>query len=139
MKILTRMVSVDKSISEVVQTLKSSAYHFPAAKFNEYVFSMRCIKRRMGRHSTMMIVKGCILDNEDPTKVVLEIHANWDFFLGAAIIILGIMGLIYCLIAKIDRWIPCLGMTTLGILISGQTLLEGVELLDLLEHKLKRF
>lgn len=138
MKILRRQVIVPKSIEEVTQILKSSAYYFPKAIFKESVFSMHCAKRHNGGYLSLTHIRGNILEDEDSTMVILEVHANPYFFLGCAIIFLGIIGVFYCLVSYTNRWIPCLGMILLGLLVSGQPVWEGLELLDLLEHKLMR-
>lgn len=138
MKILARHLMVSKSVDEVTGILKSSAYYLPKAIFENTEFSMYRAKRRNGGYLSLTRISGSMLENEDGTMVSLEIHANLNFYIGCIIIILGIMGVIYCIVSNVNRWIPYLGMIILGVLISGQTLWESVEMLDLLQHKLMR-
>lgn len=138
MKILTRQVIVSKTIQEANQILRSCAYYFPKAIFKESAFSMHCAKRHNGGYLSLTHIRGTVIECEDRTIVTLEIHANLYFFLGCLIILLGIITLIYCFVSSTNRWIPCLGMILLGLFVCGQRLWEGSELLDLIEHKLKR-
>lgn len=138
MKILARHLIVSKSVGEISEILRSSAYYLPKAIFEKNAFSMYRAKRRNGGYLSLTKISGSMLEQEDGTMVSLEIHANLNFYIGCIIIILGIMGLIYCAVSIASRWIPYLGMIILGVLISGQSLWESVEMLDLLQHKLMR-
>ncbi|MBQ3505017.1 MAG: hypothetical protein IJA75_10010 [Oscillospiraceae bacterium] len=138
MRIMTRQVIVPKSISESIQILKSCAYYFPKAVFEEPAFSIHCAKRHNGGYLSLTHIAGNVSGGEDSTVILLEVHANLYFFLGVGIAFGGILGLIYCLMLHINRWIPCFGMILLGLLVGGQSLWTGAELLDSIEHKLQR-
>ena len=138
MIILKRQVIATKSVDDVGRVLMSCAYHFPKAIFKASSFSMHCAKRHNGGYLSLIKITGNVLTNEETTKVILEVHANLYFFIGCLIAVLGISGLLYCFFSSTDRWIPFLGMCFLGLLVGGQSLWEGSEILDHIEHKLMR-
>lgn len=138
MTILTRQVIIPKPIEEAILILKSCAYHFPKATFQEHAFSMHCAKRRNGGYLSLTRITGTVSEHEGSTMITLEVRANLYYLLGFMIILLGVAGLIYCLVSHTDRWIPCLGTILLGLLVGGYSFGTGSELLDLIEHKLIR-
>lgn len=138
MKVITRQGSVSKSVEEATRILKSSAYYLPKAIFEKSAFSMHCARRRNGGYLSPTHIRGHIFAGEESTEVILEIHANLSFYLGCAIILLGLIWLLYGFLWNRNIWIPCLGTASLGLLISAQFLWEASEMLDLLEHKLTR-
>lgn len=138
MKILSRRVVVTKSYEEVSHILKSSAYFFPEIMISGTIFSMYCAKRYNGGHLSLTPVKGTIVRHNNQSKVIIEVHADFSFFLGILITVIGIVGLVWLLISQSSRLIPQIGLILIGILVCGHSWCEGVELLDRLEHKLLR-
>lgn len=138
MKILTRQVLIQTPIEETLQTIHSCAYFYPKAKFAKNTFSIYCARRHNGGYLYLTNIRGNILESNDRTTINLEVHANLYFFIGCTFTFIGILCLFLHLISYIDRWIPFLGMILLGLLISGQALWTGFELLDLIEHKVTR-
>ena len=138
MKILTRHVVVTKTAEEVSQILKSSAYYVPKPKFEQSCFSMHCAKRHHNGGKSLILVKGTVSEFEDKVRVKLEIHADLVFYYGIAMLLLGIIGIIYGIIAYSGNWLVGFGIVLIGLLLCAQPMSRGSELLDLLEHILTR-
>ena len=138
MKLLSRRMIIPKAYEGVYQILKSSAYHFPPAKFSEKTFSIHCAKRYKGGVISLIPVKGAIMQNSHLTEVLISIHADFGFYLGCLLILLGFLGIFLCIVIPSDRWIPCVGLVLMGLLVCGQSIWEGKALLDSFEHKLLR-
>lgn len=136
MIILKRQIRVSKSSEEAIRILKSCAYYFPKSVFEKSAFSIYCTKRHNGGYLSLTNIRGIITEDKDGTLIELAVHADLYFFLGLIIALLGIIGLIYCLVSCTNRWIPCSGMILFGFLISSRSLWIGSELLDIIEHKL---
>ena len=138
MKILTRNVIIQGSCDDAAKVLKSSAYYFPKAIFDQGQFSMRCAKRYMGKDLLLIPVKGTITEAENKTIVVLEIHASWIFYVDTLLTLLGLLVLVRNLIYYSQLLVPGVGMTLLGMAMMGRSFGIGAEILDRLEHKLRR-
>ena len=138
MKMLTRQVIVSKTAEEVISILKSCAYYLPKAIFDESQFTMHCAKRHNGGRLFLTKIKGNISERENKTKVTLEIHADICFFLGAAIALGGLLGLLYSLVFCTEEWLVYIGLILFGLIVGAQLFWRGSEQLDLIEHKLTR-
>ena len=138
MKILERQMRVSKTREETIRILKSCAYYFPKAIFEKSAFTIYCAKRHNGGYLSLTNIRGVVTEDEDSTVIELAVYADLYYFLGFIIAFLGIMGMFYCLVSCTNRWIPCIGMTLLGFLVSLRSLWIGSELLDIIEHKLIR-
>lgn len=136
MKIMKRKVEVLKPKHEIVDILKSCAYYLPSAVFDGSTFSMYFPKRDNGRGPYLTQVRGEIQENVNGVIVCLEIHANFQFFLGGALAGVGAGGWLFCLGTRRNHWFACLWIILLGLFFCGQSLCLGVEILDQIQHKL---
>lgn len=140
MKILFRRVNTSKTPEEIMHILKNSAYPGRKAVFSEDSFSMHCMKRRAYQYKAAVPVKGYIIDPQNGA-VRIEIHANLLCYLciliGLVFLRFGADAIYWWICTGGPQWTK-LGISLLGLLISAMPLWDGIETLDLLEHKLTR-
>lgn len=136
MKLMSRVVIVPKSYETVYQIIQSSAYHIPKGIFREDSFSMHCAKRFNGGMISLFPVKGTIIKRNHSVEVTLSVCADFSFYLGVFLVLLGIAHSIGCIATLSPRWIVSIGMVVFGLAATAYSLLEEKELLDRLEHKL---
>ena len=138
MKVITRRVVVSKSAEEIIQILKSCAYRYSKSKFEKTAFVIRCPKRYNGRFPVLTKIKGHISENEVNTTVILAVHVGFLFYFGLVFIFSGLLGLIYSLVASTGSWVFGLAGILFGVVFSGVPICDGIEHLDIIEHKLTR-
>ena len=136
MELLSRHVAVPKSYEEVCQIIQSSAYYLPKGNLCADSFSMHCAKRYKGAIISSIPVKGKIRKCNQFIEVTISTHADLGFYIGCFLCLVGIVGLIWCLLAVSTRWVPCVGAFALGTFVSSQSIWEGKDLLDKLERRL---
>ena len=83
-------------------------------------------------------VTGRVYGDPGAAAVDMEIHGDPAFFLGAALLLLGVAALLYSLVRSSAGWFLSLGLMLIGLFPMVQTLCRGTELLDIIEHKLTR-
>lgn len=138
MKIRTRKVATSKSIEEAMRMIKSAAYYLPEGKFDQTSFSFYCARRHRGGSVMLIPVRGSISVEDSQVNIVLEIHADFRFYVGCIISLLGILGTLCLLIMQSPRWsMGCMAILFGGI-VSGSSLLAASEILDRIEFKLCR-
>ena len=138
MRIRTRKVTTPKSIEEAMEMMKSAAYYWPEGKFEQCAFSFYCARRHGGRSMMLIPVRGSMVEKDGQVTVVLEIHADFGFYFGGVISLLGILGALGMLILQLPQWYTCCMTVLFGGLVSGSSLLVASEILDRLEFKLHR-
>jgi len=136
MILLSKNVVVRKTREEVRRIVQSSAYYLPKGRFSEESFSMHCARRFNGGIISLIPVTGTITQHNQSVYVTLSINGGFGFYLGCCLFVLGVLGMLWCVITHSSRWIPSVGMILLGLLVSGQFIWEGKALLDRLENKL---
>ena len=138
MKLLMRRVTTKKTVNEVIQILKSCAYDSGKVGVENSQYSMYCSTRRNGEYLSLVHVAGGIYSSGASTLVELDVYADYIFFLGLAIVLLGTTAFICSLVLSPARWYVYLGLILLGVFPIVQTLCRDLELLDIIEHKLTR-
>lgn len=136
MVLFSRHVVVPKTYEAVYRIIQSSAYCLPKGIFSEESFSMHCARRFKGGIISLIPVTGTITRYNQSVYVTLSIHGGFGFYLGGCLFVLGVLGMLWCVITHASRWIPSVGIILLGILVSGQFVWVGKALLDRLENKL---
>lgn len=140
MKLLTRRVSASKSSEEIMHIMKNSSCPGEATTFTESTFSICCIKRRNHRYRAVVPVRGYITDAQNG-EVRLEIHAgpidNLYMIFGSIFVCFVIGAVCRFIFTGGPIW-TALILLSIGTLVFAQPFWNGIEILDLLEHKLTR-
>ena len=138
MRILSRYVTVSKTIEEVNKILRGSASSLLKPSFFSNHFSIYVIRKYAWRGFFIIPIKGSTLESVDNTKITMEIHAEATTVIGAILILLGLVGLLWCYVYSSERWFPFIGLVIIGILSILQFIWEAKDVLDQLENKLQR-
>ena len=138
MIVLKRKVTVSKKAEDVRSILKSCSYYIPKAVCEDADFSFYYPKRHTRQGMTLVPVKGMIERGADGTTISLEIHANPLFYVGCAVAVFGVCCLVRSLLMQTEGWFASLLFMLMGGVFSGVSLCTGIEVLDLISHKLKR-
>ena len=136
MKLLSRNICVQKTYDDAYQVITSCNYRLSKGHFERNSFAIDCPKRFNGGIISLIPVKGTISQHDHFLEVVLSIHANWSFYLGCILCVLGAIGALFSILSDFSRWIPAVGSMMIGMLICGQVLWEGKNTLDMIERKL---
>ncbi len=136
MYLIAKRLETTKTQQEVLEIIKSFAYFLPKAQFNNVNFVIYCAKRHKGGILSLIPIKGTVVQREERTEICLSLCAGLGFYLGVFLVVLGALVLLWCLFSHSTRWIPGVGAIILGIIVGGQFLGEGNELLDKIEQKL---
>ena len=136
MKLLSRNICVQKTYDDAYQVITSCNYRLSKGHFERNSFAIDCPKRFNGGIISLIPVKGTISQHDHFLEVVLSIHANWSFYLGCMLCIIGAIGLFLHIFSGSYSWIPAVGSMMIGMLICGQVLWEGKNTLDMIERKL---
>ena len=140
MKLFSRSIVVPKTYEDAYKIIKSSARIHRKKVFTEQAFSIHCAQKIGAgwRDFSPIPVKGTITPQDSSVKVTLTVHAGFGFYLGCFFILLGIIGLLWSLISLPAGWITHVGIILFGAVISGTYVYSGIDLLDVIEHKLLR-
>lgn len=140
MKILSRSVEVSKSTDEVNKILRTSAFVFSKSKFaaNSFKFYVKRKHQSRGIYPALIPVSGDISSCKGNTKVNMEVHADVSAVLGGILLLIGMIGIVWCYLKYSQWWFSYLGMILVGICIVLIYLGEGKDVLDQLENKLLR-
>lgn len=141
MKLATRNITVRKSVDEVYQILRSSAFRGDFQK-SEGSFQLRCAKRDFSGQFLTAIVRGTVLPCSEGTKITLTLHANAGVWIGVLSILYGFLhlllsGLMYLLSADQFVWSGVMNIlfgAIVAVFMGGRE----VEQLDSITHKLSR-
>ena len=136
MKLFSKRILAEKPYDEVLEIIKSFSSSFPKRKFFDGEFSIYSPKRFNGGTIALFPLKGIIQSHDDHVEVNVWFCADFGFFLGCFLCILGIIELFRCISAGSNRWVPCVGIVLFGIFAGAQSIWEGKALLDRLEHRL---
>ena len=136
MKIRTRKVTTSKSVEEAMKMIESAAYYWPEGKFEQHSFSFYCARRHGGRSMMLIPVRGTMFEKDGKLTVVLEIHADFKFYVGSIITLWGLLSTFYMAIMQTSKWHMYFIVALFGGIVSGSSLLAASEILDRLEFKL---
>lgn len=139
MVLFRKTMLVANSPSEVQKDLAACAYRFSKPSFSGHDFSMRCIKRHNGYHrfnAAVHRVTGTLLPQNSKTKLTISIHADFSFWFGCAVILLGVAFLMQSFFSHNTFWFPCLLPILFGLFIIGISLWSAKELLEQIVRKL---
>ena len=138
MTIYQRRILTGKTYEEVCGIIRESAY-FETCRIEGDAFSMKYPRRNQRGQIMLTPVKGEIACGEDGTSVTLKLQAGWEMLLGIAISSLGFLGMLLKLVfPALGWWVGSVLTTGFGALITVFSWLRGIEIIDLLEHKLTR-
>ena len=138
MIIISRCVTVSKTIEEVNEILRGSAYPLIKPSFYQNYFSIRVVRKYPGRGFRIIPIKGSIVASKDYIKVIMEIHVESTVVIGAILVLLGLVGLLWCYVCSSERWLPFVGSAIIGIIIILEFIWDTKDVLDQLENKLQR-
>lgn len=136
MIMLTKQISVNKSVDEVKRIISSCSCFFPKPVFSEDSFTVYLAKRYNGGTISHIRLSGTVHHNHHFTEVTLDIHWNISFIFGIAACLLGILELIYCLILQLAGWIAVAGCILFGVFLCAYSRWEASILLDRVIRKL---
>lgn len=84
-------------------------------------------------------VKGQVTGSDGATKVTLELHAGAEVLIGLSVLALGlVMMLLRFIFPAVGRMTYGVMTMGIGVVISFFYWLRGIEVIDLLEHKITR-
>ena len=98
MKILSKCVTVSKSMEEVNKILCSSASPLFKPSFCSNQFSIRVVRKDSWRGFFVIPIKGNISESVGNTRVTMAIHAEATTVISAILVLLGLVGLLRCLV-----------------------------------------
>ena len=136
MKLLSRNICVQKTYDDAYQVITSCNYRLSKGNFEANRFVINCPKRSNSGILSLIPITGTISQHDHFLEVVLSIYANWSFYLGCLLCIIGAIGALFSILSDFSRWIPSVGSMMIGMLICGQVLWEGKNTLDMIERKL---
>ena len=136
MIIFSRKIVISKSYDEVYNCIKSFAHCVPKGRFNETDFSMRCSKRYGGGNIYLIHISGIIIPYHQMSYIYIFTHADLVFFLGCILCILGVAGLIGCILSYFTRIYSSIGLMIIGLIILIQSISTQKSVIDRLEKKL---
>ena len=138
MVIYRRQVHCLKPHADVHKIIQSSA-HSAHCRIEKDSFSIRCTKRSTRGQMMLIPVKGRLIRHDAGTEVSLELCPGMDTLIGFAEIALGlILMLLHFLRPEAGRLAYGVMTIGMGLVITAFSWLRGIEMIDLLEHKLTR-
>ena len=138
MRILSKCVVVPKPVEDIKRIILTSAFIFSKPKFVSNTFSIWVGRRYRCRDRFFIPIKGTVLEADDKTKIVLEVHAEASIVISGILILAGVVGLLWSYVYSAEGWFIFLMPILMGILVSLQFICEGKDVLDQLEEKLRR-
>ena len=139
MVIYKRSVRCQKSYEEACAILKSSAYGGEFKIENDY-FSLLCSKRTFRGQLMFQRASGRLTSSDNRVEATFEIHGGIELLIAIAMTGCGMFLFLFNLLFKgFDQALfPFLTSVGMGLLIACVPLCRGIEIIDLLEHKLTR-
>jgi hypothetical protein len=138
MVIYRRKIQTQKSQEDVLQIMQSSAHH-GNCKITASSFSIKCSKRNQKGQMMFVPVKGQVVGSDGATEVTLELHAGVEVMIGLAILAIELITMLLQFIFPIAGKTAYSGILVgFGAVISIFYGFRGIEVIDLLEHKLTR-
>lgn len=138
MKLLSRKLVVPKPEDEALRILRSTANRYSKSEFAEGKFSFFYKKRYFGTQYIQIPIKGAHTSGDDATVVKIETHADFGFYVGCILVLVGVFGVFLSLASGSDRWIAELISSVIGFLLMLQTYWECRSYMEMLETKLLR-
>lgn len=134
MKLLSKNIVIPRTSQEANAILKQAAHYHPVATFSSDGFSMHCAKRTMRGGFSLTPVKGTYVSTSNGIEVRIAVHAGLGIYIGAVIIVLGLLAMLVCVVTLSSRWVPCLGLIAIGAIAFGCDFWDSVVCLRHLER-----
>lgn len=138
MVVYRRNVLTNKDYEAVCQIIQSSAY-YDSCRIENNTFSIMRARRGTKGQLVFTPVTGTLIDCDGGTRVTLELGAGVVFLVGIAVFLLGLIAVLAKLLfPAFGSWAGSIPTVGVGALIAVFSWLRGMEIIDLLEHKLTR-
>ncbi len=137
-----RRIQTNKTYEDVCEVLQSSSYCGDFKIENDH-FSLRCSKRNQRGQIMLYRVSGQLIRGESTVDVIFEIHGGIEVLIAIGIFACSLINFLYLFLTHEihdvgNSVFAFLIMIAFCFILCFFPLARGIEIIDLLEHKLTR-